>query len=424
LIARLLKSESLRSAIGFAAGGAGFALGNILLARVMSPEGFGVVALVLALNQFGLTFGPFGLEVVANRHRPRVGQRLGLLSLGLATATGIVAAAIAYLYYGLAAGTVALLLPMVMGSATARVGSALFQGERHFKMAMTLSQASNYVLLFIALLAIGRSLTSVSFVLTFMASGYVIVSAAGWWVAYRTVNAGRREIKFDLALSEGAAALGIGVGVEILSQFERFAIPKVGSMEMLGTYAVLAAVAGSPFRMIRIGTSFSLLPRLRAVTNAAEGRAVLLRESFTAFLMAIASSVFIVLAAPWVFNTLLKGKYEIGFGLIAATIVVGMAKIWESFSTAVTVACGSPRAMAAISLWAWICLAVAAGAMAVGARYGLIGILYGVGVAWVLLAAGGSYLAIVSFRARFPRENPEPQDLQATTGRAPGTTSR
>jgi O-antigen/teichoic acid export membrane protein len=405
LIARLLKSDSLRSAIGFAAGGAGFAAGNILLARVMSPEAFGVVALVLALNQFGLTFGLFGLEVVANRHRPRVGRRLGSLSLGLATATGIVTAAIAYLYYGLSAGIVALLLPMVMGSSTARVGSALFQGEHHFKMAMTLSQASNYILLLIALLAMSLSWTSENFVLTLMASGYVIVSAVGWWVAYRTVNEGRHEIKFDLALSEGAAALGIGVGVEILSQFERLAIPKVGSVEMLGTYAVLAAVAGSPFRMIRIGTSFSLLPRLRAVTSAGEARAVLVRESLTALLMAFVSSVLIVVVAPFVFNTLLNGKYEIGFGLIAASIVIGMAKVWEGFSTAVTVACGSPRAMATISILAWICLAVAAGAMVVGARYGLIGILYGVGVAWVLLAAGGSYLAIVSFRARFSKKS-------------------
>lgn len=405
MIARLLKSDSLRSAIGFAAGGAGFAAGNILLARVMSPEAFGVVALVLALNQFGLTFGPFGLEVVANRQRPRVGRRLGLLSLGLATATGIVAAVIAYLYYGLPARIVALLLPMVMGSATARVGSALFQGEQRLKTAMALSQASNYILLSIAFLAISLSLSSESFVLTVMASGYIIVSAIGWWVAYRTVNEGRKEIGFNLALSEGAAALGIGVGVEILSQFERLAIPKVGSVAMLGTYAVLASVAGSPFRMIRIGTSFSLLPRLRAVTNAEEARAVLLRESLTALLMALVSSVLIVLVAPLVFNNLLQGKYEIGFGLIAATIVVGMAKVWEGFSTAVTVACGSPRSMATIGILAWICLAVAAGAMVVGARYGLIGILYGVGVAWVLLAAGGSCLAIISFRARFKKQS-------------------
>jgi O-antigen/teichoic acid export membrane protein len=403
LIARLLKSDSLRSAIGFAAGGAGFAAGNILLAKVMSPSGFGVVALVLALNQFGVTFGPFGLEVVANRHRPRVGRRLGLWTLAFATATGIVAAAIAYWYYGLPAAIVALLVPMVIGSATGRVCSALFQGEHRFKSAMILSQSSNYILLLIALLALGLSLTSESLVLILMAIGYVLISAMGWSAAYRTVNKGRREIDFNVAIREGAAALGIGVGVEILSQFERLAIPKVGSVEMLGTYAVLAAVAGSPFRMIRIATSFSLLPRLRAVASAAEARAVIVRESLTALLMAAGSGVIIVVVAPLVFGTLLKGKYEIGFSLIAATILVGLAKIWESFSTAVTMACGTPRSMAIISALAWICLAIAAGAMLIGARYGLLGIIYGVGSAWVLLAAGGSYLAVISLRARFAR---------------------
>jgi O-antigen/teichoic acid export membrane protein len=219
LIARFLKSDSLRSTIGFAAA-------NILLAKAMSPEGFGVVALVLALNQFGVAFGPFGLEVVANRHRPRVGRRLGLLALAFATATGILAAGIAYLYYGLPAGIVALLLPMVMGSATARVCSAVFQGGHRFEFAMILLQASNYILLFIALLAIGLSLTSERFVLILMAVGYVIVSGLGWMAAYRTVNNGRQEIKFDVVFSEGAAAVGIGVGVQILAQFERLAIPK------------------------------------------------------------------------------------------------------------------------------------------------------------------------------------------------------
>jgi hypothetical protein len=331
-----------------------------------------------------------------------VGRRLSLFALAFATVTGIVAAAIAFFYYGLSAGIAALLLPMVMGSATGRVCSALFQGERRFRFAMILSQASNYVLLLIAFVALGWSLTSESLVLVVMAAGYLIASGLGWLAAYRTVNNGRREIEFDVAFREGAAALGIGVGVEILSQFERLAIPKVGSVAMLGTYAVLAAVAGSPFRMIRIATSFSLLPRLRAVASAAEARAVIARESLTALLMAVASTMVIVLVAPLVFNTLLKGKYEIGSGLIGATIVVGLAKIWESFSTAVTMACGTPRSMAFISVLAWICLAIAAGAMVVGARYGLLGILYGVGSAWVLLAAGGSYLAVISLRARFP----------------------
>ncbi len=77
--------------------------------------------------------------------------------------------------------------------------------------------------------------------------------------------------------------------MDLLGQFERFAIPKVRSVEMLGTYAVLAAVVGSPFRMIQIAINFSLLPRLRAVASAAETRAIIVSESLTALLMAIAS---------------------------------------------------------------------------------------------------------------------------------------
>jgi O-antigen/teichoic acid export membrane protein len=65
-IARLLKSDSLPFAIGFAAGGAGFAASSILLAKIMSPAGFGAVTFVLALNQFGISFGPFDLDVVAS----------------------------------------------------------------------------------------------------------------------------------------------------------------------------------------------------------------------------------------------------------------------------------------------------------------------------------------------------------------------
>jgi O-antigen/teichoic acid export membrane protein len=126
----------------------------------MSPAGFGVVTLVLALNQFGISFGPFGMDVVANRHRPRVGRRYGLLALAFATATGVAASAIAFWYYRLSAGIVVLSLPMVIGGATNRVCLALFQGEHRAKIAMILSQAPNYILLFIALLALGLSLTS------------------------------------------------------------------------------------------------------------------------------------------------------------------------------------------------------------------------------------------------------------------------
>ncbi len=401
MLARLFRSEALKSALGFAGGGVGFALGNILLAKILSPAAFGVVALAMALNQFGLTFGPFGLEVVANRHRPRVDRRLALLALTAASITAVGIAAIAGAYYHLSAAIVALMLLMVVGSATNRVCIALFQGENQFRLAMFLSQVHNYVLLLVAVVAAGLAIQSDVFVVTIVTAAYVLSSAAGWWWAHRTINSGRDRINTRLALHEGMAALGIGVAVQLLSQFERLAIPKVGSLPMLATYAVLAAVVGSPFRMLQAGTSFSLLPRLRSVSDAAAARRVLWREGAAAMAVSAASIVVILVAAPWIFSSLLSGKYVIGWDLIWVSIAVGMLKVWEGFSTTIVAACGSARALVAISVLAWVCLAVAAVSMVYGGRYGLVGILYGVGLAWVILAFGGTALAVRSFKSRF-----------------------
>jgi len=401
VLSRLLKSESLRSAAGFAAGGVGFAAGNILLARVLPPDAFGIVALVLALNQFGVTFGPIGLEVVANRHRPRVDRPLAAYALVTATVTGLIAALIARFYYGLTLTVSLLLLVMIIGSSTNRVCVALFQGEHRLRPAMALSQVMNYVLLGAALLGMALGWKGPEGVLACMMAGFLLSSAWGWLEARASVNATRKPLDRRLALHEGLAALGVGVGVQVLMQFERLAIPKVGTLPMLGLYAVLAAVAGSAFRMIEMGNAFTLLPRLRAVGDAAAARAVIVRESGTAAVTCLLSALGILLLAPLVFEILLKNKFVYDRSLIIASILVGCIKVWSGFATTVTTACGSRNMLVSVSVLAWISIGIAMAGAAFGARYGLIGILYGVGAAWLLLAGGASLLAVRSFRLRF-----------------------
>ena len=401
LLARLLGSSSLRSAAGFGIGGIGYAVATIVLAKVLPTNSFGVVTLVLALSQFGLTLGPFGLEIVANRHRPRANRGFALLVFSLAALTGVFIAVVAGVYYHLSTSMVYLVFAIVVGTATNRVGAALFQGEQRLPLAMTLLQVHNFVLLAVALWATAMIHTTDVFVVSVVTLGYLLSAVGGWWLALRTVNRGRVDVDLVLALKEGAAAMGIGIAVQLLMQFERLAIPKLGSLEMLSTYAVLAATVGSPFRMLQMGTSFSLLPRLRSAQTAAAARSVLFRESALSLGVALLAAAAIWLASPLIFATVLGGKYPIDNGLIVASIVIGLARMWEGFSTTVVSALGSARGMALISAFAWACLAVAAGGAIFGSRYGLLGILWGVGLAWLLLATGGTYLAAASFRARF-----------------------
>ena len=401
MITRLLQSPALRSAIGFGLGGVGFAVANVLLARALSPADFGVVTLVLSLAQFGLTLGPFGLEIVANRHRPRPTGALALLAFALALVTGLALALVAWHYYGLGVALGFIVMGTVVGTATNRVASAFFQGEGQLRAGLLLIQIHNHVLLAIAIAALFLPSPGATSVLMASMAAYLLSAAIGWMLAMRRLGPGRGEIDLRLALREGVASMGLGVAVQLLMQFERLAIPKLGTLEMLSTFAVLAAVAGSPFRMLQMGTGFSLLPRLRAAPSLHAARQVLRREAAVALAVAVPAAAGVAVVAPFVFDHLLDGKYSIPTQLLLLSIVVGIVKMWEGFSSTVVSACGSARDLALISSLAWVALGLALVASIALAPLGLLGIMAAVGLAWAALAAGGTLLARRALKQRF-----------------------
>jgi O-antigen/teichoic acid export membrane protein len=397
----LTRSRSLRAVIIFAAGGFGFAAGNVVLAMVMPPADFGVVALVLALNQFSLTIGTFGMEVIVNRHRPRVNGTFTAYLLVAATTTSLIVAVVAGYYYKLSVPVMVFLFVMVVASTTNRVIAAVFQEDRRISGSLFLLQIHNYTLLLAAGVVVLLPRWGAALIVGVVASGYVCTASWGWWHVRRTMSTDRQAVSVRLLLSEGAAIVGLSVAVQTLFQFERLAIPKIGSMEMLATYAVLAAIAGSPYRMIQLGNSFTLLPSLRAATDGNAARAVIRSETITAAIAAAGSSLVVIVGAPLVFHFLLHDKYVIGWELLAVMIAIGLARVWEGFSSTIVSALGSATRMAQLSLVSWISLAIALAGAIGGRAYGLLGILCGMQLAWLTLAGAGTWLALRSFRERF-----------------------
>jgi hypothetical protein len=277
----------------------------------------------------------------------------------------------------------------------------VFQEDGRIGGSLLLLQIHNYTLLIAAGLVVFMGRWGAAVVIGVVAAGYVCSASWGWWHVRRTMTAGRKAISVRLLLSEGAAIVGLSVAVQTLFQFERLAIPKIGSMEMLATYAVLAAVAGSAYRMIQLGNSFTLLPSIRAATDRRSARAVIRSESITAALAAGASSVVVIVGAPLVFHYLLHDKYVIGWELLAVMIAIGLARVWEGFSSTIVSALGSATRMAQLSLVSWISLAIALAGAIGGRGYGLLGILCGMQLAWLTLAAAGTWLALRSFSERF-----------------------
>jgi O-antigen/teichoic acid export membrane protein len=400
MLRRIFKSGSLKGTVTFAVGGVGFALANIMLAAVLPPAQFGLLSLFLALLQFGLACGPLGLDVVVKRHRPRVTPALlRRAATGAALAAAAIAIGAKY-FYDLS--TLSALLLFAGGALGAGhfIIVGVYQSRAQFGWAMSLENAPNYVLLLVAIIASLLSVQSAIPLMSGVVLGYLLSNLLGWWRAAHQ-QAGLAELNGAVALREGLSSVSISLSRQLLWQLERFAIPKLISIDVLAIYAVLAAVVGAPFRVTQLGVAFTLIDKLRGAPDAVAARAVLRHEILVGLLLVVGSVAGVLLMAPLVFHYVLHDKYTISPGLMAATLAVGVARVAEGFSTTVVTALGSAEKLARISALGWFSLIVAIGGAILGSRFGLAGILCGTCLGWLTLCAGGCVIGANSFRRRF-----------------------
>ncbi|MEP7176807.1 MAG: hypothetical protein ABI860_09670, partial [Gemmatimonadales bacterium] len=81
------------------------------------------------------------------------------------------------------------------------------------------------------------------------------------------------------------------------------------------------------------------------------------------------------------------GKYHLAGSLVLAAIFSGVGKIANSFTKAAAAALAEPRELGLVNVFGWVSVGVAIGAAFVGGRWGLAGVIYGVGIGWFLRAA-------------------------------------
>jgi hypothetical protein len=74
-----------------------------------------------------------------------------------------------------------------------------------------------------------------------------------------------------------------------------------------------------------------------------------------------------------------------------AAIISGVAKIMNSFTRATVTALATPGELSMVNVLGWISVALAIPAGVFGARWGLAGVIYGVGFGWFLRALTGMY---------------------------------
>jgi O-antigen/teichoic acid export membrane protein len=389
----LWRSPTLRSVLVYGASGLGFAGANLILARLLPTTEYALFTLVIALANLGYSLAPAGVDGIVNRRHLDAGPKLLGRTLGPSVLVAVVFAMIGAVTYQMTLPLLLLLFVSTVAGGAMAVAAAQFQSERRFGISLSLSQSPNLFLGLAAVAVIVLHDRQAWLPLLISALGFVLAATYGWLVLLRE-RAGKpgRETWFPWA--EALSVAGLNAAGLLLIQLERLVIPHVLPLSDLATYGVLAAIAGSLFRVLQMGVGYTLVPRLRAAGSVVERRHLIAHEAKLATAMVAAGSVVIWFVTPVIERGLLQGKYHLGASLLLAALITGMAKIINAFTKSAVTALATPAELSLVNLFGWGSAALAIPAAVFGARWGLAGVMYGVGLGWLIQAATALYITL------------------------------
>jgi O-antigen/teichoic acid export membrane protein len=409
----LWRSPTLRSAAVVAAGGAGFAGANLILARALPESEYALFTLFLALVNLGFALAPAGIETFVVRQPVEFGPRFLKKVTAVTSVGGLAFGAIGLFGYGLSLPVALMLALAVAAGGIMSVAASQFQGELRFGLSLSLAQSPNLVLIIAALLVLLVHAGDAKLALIVSTLGFVVAAWYGWAILLRERHA-KPARTCAIAWGEAVAFAGVNASGLLLVQLDRLIIPHVRPLGDLATFGVLAAIVGSLFRVLQQGVGYSLLPRLRAASGVVEQRRLLAHEARLVGAITVAGSAFIWLVTPLVVRLLLAGKYHLTSALIVAAIVSGVTKILNAFSKASVSALASQRELALVNYLGWVSVVVAVAAGVGAGPWGLTWVIYAVALGWLLRSLPAFYVTMRHLRlpATMPVTSPGTDQIE------------
>lgn len=390
---KLWHSPTLRSVLVYGASGLGFAGANLILARFLPTTEYGLFTLVIALANLGYSLAPAGVDGIVNRRHLDAGPRLLRRTLAASLLVGIVFVIIAEVGYHMTVPLLLVLFVSTVAGGAMAVAGAQFQSERRYGISLALTQSPNLALLVAAVAVIVSEDREAWLPLVISALGFVLAAVYGWSVLFRE-RASKPAQETWFPWGEALSFAGLNAAGLLLIQLDRLIIPQVLPVHDLATYGVLAAIAGSLFRVLQMGVGYTLVPRLRVAGSVPERRHLIAHEAKLVGAMVMAGSAIIWFVTPWIERWFLQGKYHLGGSLLLAALVSGVAKIMNAFTKSTVTALATPAELSMVNLLGWASVALAVVAGVLGARWGLAGVIYGVGFGWLIRALTALYVTL------------------------------
>jgi O-antigen/teichoic acid export membrane protein len=388
----LWRSATLRSVAVLGLSGLGFAVANLVLARELPTEEYALLTLVVALVNVGYPLAAAGVDGVVNRRRLEAGPQLLRRLMHASVPVALVFTTIGLAGYETSLPVALMILLCTVAGGALLVAGGQFQSEQRFGISLALSQSPNLMLLLAAGGVIAAGSHRAETALAGWTAGFLAAAFAGWSLLFRERHA-KPHRSMEFPWSEAFSIAGLAAAGLLLIQLERLLLPHLLPLEDLATYGVLAAIAGSLFRVLQMGVGYSLLPRLRAAPGVIERRRLLFKEARLVVAVATMGSLLIWVATPRIEHWFLGGKYHLSAALVLAAVVTGFAKVLNGFAQSAVSALAEPRELHLVAVLGWLSVVVAALGAVAGARWGLPGVIYGVGLGWVMRASVGMFLA-------------------------------
>lgn len=393
----LWRSPTIRSGVVYAAAGLGFAGANLILARVLPTAEYGLFTLVIAMVNLGHALGTGGIDGVVTRRHLEAGPELLRRSAAAGLIVGMGLTIVAAAFYHLATWMLLVVFVSTATGGVMMVASARFQSEQRFGISLALMQSPNLVLMVAAILVVLLNHEEAWLPLSIAAIGFVVAASIGWGLLlFKSRRAPRSSTSFPWR--DALSFAGLNAAGLFLVQLDRLIIPQVLTVHDLATYGVLAAIAGSLFRVLSMGVGYTMVPRLRDAPDVLQRRALVVHEAKLVGVLIVAGSAIIWFVTPLVEEWFLAGKYHLAGPLVLAALVGGVAKIANSFTKSVVSALGTSAELLQVNLLGWGAVALTIPAAFVGARWGLAGLMYGVALGWLLNAAAALYFALRHLR--------------------------
>jgi hypothetical protein len=410
MLRELLQSQSLRAATALGFGGVAFTLSNLVLARILPSPEYAIVCLVIGIVSVAGLAAPLGLDLVLGRQGLRLDAGFRRAVLGISTAMAVLTSVVTAIFYHLEFSLLMCVFVATVASGVTQAIAGHFQGQRQFGAAVWMLQLSNWTLLLAALLTacFGRRTALVPCVLIALAGMLGAVVAWRWVARSRDVGAGGVQPRPASLLGEALSLVAIHTSNSVFLQLERLLLAPLVGVQALALFGVVAALVGSPFRMLQAAVLFTLTPNLRGARSVAERRRLLRREGVHVTAVIGAGSLVIWLAAPPLAHGLLAGRYDLSAPLMMAALTAGILKVCSAFATGIVIALAQDRSLRVLSMVSWATIGVSVGAAVAAAPWGLVAVLYAISTGWLLRASIAAWMAIPHLRQGLPQAGNSP----------------